>query len=87
MDLQYIYFSTFHATGGHGCPDPDEMLQMEPCNTHSCYGYSWLALPWQLCTPLPLSERFNTSSLTTLDPGKPSHTYCLFSMLTLGGDT
>jgi hypothetical protein len=60
-----------HATGGHGCPDPDEMLQIEPCNMHSCHGYSWLTLPWQLCHPLPPSEKFNsTSSPTTLDPGK-----------------
>lgn len=22
---------------------------MEPCNTHSCHGYSWLTLPWQPC--------------------------------------
>lgn len=65
----------FHATGGHGCPDPDEMLQMEPCNVHSCHGYSWLALPWQSCHPLSPSERFNTSSLTTLEPGK--HLPCM----------
>jgi hypothetical protein len=67
--------SMFHATGGHGCPDPDEMLQMEPCNVHSCHGYSWLALPWQSCHPMPPSERFNTSSLTTLEPGK--HSPCM----------
>lgn len=35
--------------GGHKCPNPDELLQMEPCNSHSCHGYSWLALPWQPC--------------------------------------
>ncbi|XP_068083868.1 thrombospondin type-1 domain-containing protein 7B [Anabrus simplex] len=39
--------------GGHSCPDPDEMLQIEPCNTHSCNGYSWLALPWQICHSPP----------------------------------
>ncbi|KDR24128.1 Thrombospondin type-1 domain-containing protein 7B [Zootermopsis nevadensis] len=56
--------------GGHNCPDPDEMLQMEPCNTHSCHGYSWLTLPWQSCHPLRPSERFNitANSVTTLDP-------------------
>ncbi|XP_071440668.1 thrombospondin type-1 domain-containing protein 7B-like, partial [Hetaerina americana] len=37
--------------GGHPCPDPDEMLQMEPCNVHSCTGYSWMSLPWQECLP------------------------------------
>lgn len=61
----------FQATGGHSCPDPDEMLQMEPCNTHSCHGYSWLTLPWQACHPLLPSEKLNvTSSITTPDPGK-----------------
>lgn len=35
--------------GGHACPDPDEMMQIEGCNTHGCHGYSWLTLPWQEC--------------------------------------
>ncbi|XP_039285521.1 LOW QUALITY PROTEIN: thrombospondin type-1 domain-containing protein 7A [Nilaparvata lugens] len=35
--------------GGHPCPNPDEMLQMESCNSHGCHGYSWRTLPWQAC--------------------------------------
>ncbi|XP_054260593.1 thrombospondin type-1 domain-containing protein 7A-like [Macrosteles quadrilineatus] len=38
-----------HGPGGHPCPDPDEMLQMDGCNSHGCHGYSWLTLPWQPC--------------------------------------
>lgn len=36
-------------SGGHTCPDPDEMLQMDGCNSHGCHGYSWLTWPWQPC--------------------------------------
>ncbi|XP_047103075.1 thrombospondin type-1 domain-containing protein 7A-like [Schistocerca piceifrons] len=45
--------------GGHPCPNPDEMLQIEPCNTHSCHGFSWRTLPWQPCTPV------NSTALST----------------------
>ncbi|KAF6210950.1 hypothetical protein GE061_014063 [Apolygus lucorum] len=34
---------------GHPCPDPDEFMQIEGCNTHGCHGYSWMTLPWQDC--------------------------------------
>ncbi|CAB3372223.1 Hypothetical predicted protein [Cloeon dipterum] len=46
--------------GGHPCPDPDEMLQIEACNLHSCHGYSWFALPWQKCEIQNSSSSFNT---------------------------
>ncbi|XP_075225413.1 thrombospondin type-1 domain-containing protein 7A-like [Lycorma delicatula] len=36
-------------SGGHSCPNPDEMMQMDGCNTHGCHGYSWRTLPWQPC--------------------------------------
>lgn len=34
---------------GHPCPLNDDMVQFENCNTHGCYGYSWLVLPWTDC--------------------------------------
>lgn len=34
---------------GHPCPSKDDMVQFENCNTHGCYGYSWLVLPWTDC--------------------------------------
>ncbi|GLH10715.1 Uncharacterized protein GBIM_15621, partial [Gryllus bimaculatus] len=54
--------------GGHPCPDPDEMLQMEPCNVHSCHGFSWLTLPWQPCRPLnqPTSSDSEDSGMTDI---------------------
>nr|CAD7429674.1 unnamed protein product [Timema monikensis] len=56
--------------GGHGCPDPDEMLQIEPCNTHSCHGYSWFTLPWQPCQVFHSTTNIttNTTSLPQFPP-------------------
>lgn len=34
---------------GHPCPSKDDMVQFENCNTHGCYGLSWLVLPWTDC--------------------------------------
>ncbi|KAL1139411.1 hypothetical protein AAG570_006395 [Ranatra chinensis] len=46
--------------GGHPCPDPDEMLQIEGCNLHGCHGYSWMALPWQECNATCDREGYQT---------------------------
>ncbi|XP_060848777.1 thrombospondin type-1 domain-containing protein 7A-like [Rhopalosiphum padi] len=34
---------------GHPCPSKGDMVQFENCNTHGCYGLSWLVLPWTDC--------------------------------------
>lgn len=34
---------------GHPCPAQGDMVQTEECNTHGCYGYGWLTLPWSDC--------------------------------------
>lgn len=50
INYSFCYLQLLFAlTGGHPCPDPDEMLQIEGCNLHGCHGYSWMALPWQPC--------------------------------------
>ncbi|XP_059486112.1 thrombospondin type-1 domain-containing protein 7B-like isoform X2 [Neocloeon triangulifer] len=46
--------------GGHPCPDPDEMLQIEACNLHSCHGYSWFTMPWQKCELQNSTSTLNT---------------------------
>ncbi|CAG2057909.1 unnamed protein product, partial [Timema podura] len=38
------------------------MLQIEPCNTHSCHGYSWFTLPWQPCQVFHSATNITTNS-------------------------
>ncbi|CAH1396828.1 unnamed protein product [Nezara viridula] len=46
--------------GGQACPDPDEMMQIEACNTHGCHGYSWMTLPYQECNGTCDREGYQT---------------------------
>ncbi|KAI8435692.1 hypothetical protein MSG28_003946 [Choristoneura fumiferana] len=39
-----------HASpNGWPCPSEEQLVQHEPCNTHACATYSWLATPWGPC--------------------------------------